>query len=94
MQLKERFYSRAYINLGDQVGYRLHTMDGLYPMVLNKYFLFFGLSVPCSKNIFILKCGCFSGSNLVYIANCIFWKNLQRAQPQKIMSFRSNYCGR
>ena len=32
-------------------------------MVLTKYFSLFGLSVSLSKNIFIFKCGCLSGSN-------------------------------
>ena len=35
----------------------------LHPMVLIKYFSLFGLSVSLSKNIFIFKCGCLSGSN-------------------------------
>ena len=43
-------------------------------MILTKNFSLFGLSFSCSKNIFILKCGCFSGSNLVYIASSIFRK--------------------
>ena len=32
-------------------------------MVLTKYFSLFGLSISLSKNIFIFKCGCLSGSN-------------------------------
>ena len=32
-------------------------------MLLAKYFTIFGLSVSRSKNIFIFKCGCLSGSN-------------------------------
>ena len=32
-------------------------------MVLTKCFSLFGLSISLSKNIFIFKCGCLSGSN-------------------------------
>ena len=53
-------------------------------MDLSKYFSIFGLGVSLSKNIFIFKCGCLSGSNnlnlhleIAFSEKSRTWKNFK-----------------
>ena len=63
-------------------------------MVFTKYFSLFGLSVSLSKNIFIFKCGCLSGSNNINLhLEIAFFLNLEHEKFQNILSLSPNHCG-
>ena len=64
-------------------------------MVLTKCFSLFGLSISFSKNIFVFKCGCLSGSNNLNLhLEMAFLKKIYSMQKfQKSLSHSPKHCG-
>ena len=64
-------------------------------MVLTKYFSLFGLSVSLSKNIFIFKFGCLSGSNNfnLHLEIAFVLKIYSMQNFQNRLSDSRNLCG-
>ena len=66
----------------------------LYPMVLTKCILLFGLSVSLSKNICIFKCECSSGANNLNLhLEIVFFLNPEHTEISNYSALSPNHCG-